>query len=61
MVWACQEEGGWPRTVFRIAVEVEVQGRLAGRPKTWRWCVEEDMRRINIREELQFRGRRKTS
>ena len=39
--------------VLRRALEMEVEGaRPRGRPKkTWKRCVEEDMRQINIREE----------
>ncbi len=39
--------------VLRRASEMEMEGvRLRGRPKkTWKRCVEEDMREMNIREE----------
>lgn len=48
MVWACQEEGGgsYPEKLQRLS-----EGRRpAGKPKTWRQSVEEDMKR-NIKEE----------
>ncbi len=42
--------------VLRRAAETEVEGvRLRGRPrKTWKRCVEEDIRDMNIREETVY-------
>lgn len=39
--------------VLGRAVVVKEEGRRPGRrpKKTWRWCVEEDMKRLNIMEE----------